>query len=131
MADADTIFLRAPDRIFMTEPGLVETGTFFWHHRTFGAREDRHQWIESLLEERGPSPSLSKTLFWTDNLSEQQDSAVVCMNKGRPRVFMSLLFSVWMNLKIVRDEVTYRQTYGLASALFFLLRKIVLAKVDP
>lgn len=29
MADADTIFLRAPDRIFMTEPGLVETGTFF------------------------------------------------------------------------------------------------------
>lgn len=44
---------------------------------------------------------------------------------------MSSLFSVWMNLKIVRDEVTYRQTYGLASALFFLLRKIVLANVDP
>ena len=113
LADADTIFLRAPDQVFSTEPGLVETGTLFWHDRALGkGTMDRHQWIESFLKEQLPSPSLSQTVFWTDNLAEQQDSAVVCMDKGRPKVFTSLLFSVWMNLKNVRDEVTYRHTYG-------------------
>ena len=113
MVDADTIFLRAPDQVFVTEPGLVETGTLFWHDRAVGAgTDDRHRWIQSILREQNPSPSLSQTVFWTDSLAEQQDSAVVCMDKGRPRVFTSLLFSVWMNLKNVRDEVTYRNTYG-------------------
>lgn len=128
MADADTIFLRAPDQVFKTEPGLVETGTFFWHDRAIRpGTVERHRWIETMLGDQKPSPSLSQTAFWTDHLAEQQDSAVVCMDKGRPRVFTSLLFSVWMNLKNVRDEVTYRNTYGkisscsLTSALGFLL----------
>lgn len=113
MADADTIFLRAPDQVFKTEPGLVETGTFFWHDRALRpGTVERHRWIENMLGDQKPSPSLSQTAFWTDKLAEQQDSAVVCMDKGRPRVFTSLLFSVWMNLKNVRDEVTYRNTYG-------------------
>lgn len=113
MADADTIFLQAPDQVFVTDPGLVETGTLFWHDRAVGAgSDDRHHWIESFLGEREPSPYLGHTAFWTDSLAEQQDSAVVCMDKGRPRVFMSLLFSVWMNLQNVRDEVTYEKVYG-------------------
>lgn len=113
LADADTIFLRAPDQVFVTEPGLAETGTFFWHDRALHpGTVNRHQWISKFIGEREPSPSLSQTAFWTDNLAEQQDSAVVCMDKGRPRVFTSLLFSVWMNLKSVRDEVTYKHTYG-------------------
>lgn len=113
MVDADTIFLQAPDQVFVTEPGLVETGTLFWHDRALGeGTVDRHRWIEGFLKDKDPSPSLSQTMFWTDNLAEQQDSAVVCMDKGKPRVFTSLLFSVWMNLKNVRDEVTYRNTFG-------------------
>ncbi|MCJ1422927.1 hypothetical protein MMC29_000807 [Sticta canariensis] len=113
MVDADTVFLRAPDRVFVTEPGLVETGTLFWHDRAVRAGTvDRHRWIESFLREQEASPALSQTAFWTDKLSEQQDSAVVCIDKGRPRVFTSLLFSVWMNLKNVRDEVTYKHLYG-------------------
>lgn len=113
LADADTIFLRAPDQVFVKEPGLVETGTFFWHDRALHPGSVvRHKWVESLLGNQEPSRSLRETAFWTDKLSEQQDSAVVCMDKGRPRVFASLLFSVWMNLKNVRDEVTYRKFYG-------------------
>ncbi|MCJ1469107.1 hypothetical protein MMC07_007740 [Pseudocyphellaria aurata] len=113
MADADAIFLRAPDQLFKSEPGLVETGTFFWHDRAFKRpTATAKPWVESLLGARGPSPSLSQTTFWTDGLSEQQDSAVVCMDKGRPKVFMSLLFSVWMNLKVVREQVTYKNTLG-------------------
>lgn len=113
MVDADTIFLQAPDQVFLTEPGLVETGTLFWHDRVIEAGTlHRHRWIESFLRGQDPSPFLSQTMFWTDNLAHQQDSAVVCMDKGRPRVFTSLLFSAWMNLKVVRDLVTYRNTYG-------------------
>lgn len=113
MMDADTVFLQAPDRVFVTEPGLVETGTLFWHDRAVRAGAvDRHRWIESFLRGQEASPALSQTAFWTDKLSEQQDSAVVCIDKGRPRVFTSLLFSVWMNLKNVRDEVTYKNLYG-------------------
>lgn len=113
LADADTIFLRAPDQVFVTEPGLAETGTYFWHDRALRpGTVGRRQWISNLMGEREPSPSLSQTVFWTDNLTEQQDSAVVCLDKGRPRVFTSLLFSVWMNLKSVREEVTYKYTYG-------------------
>lgn len=137
MADADAIFLRAPDQLFKTEPGLVETGTFFWHDRAFKLRTvSRQRWVASLLGTQGPSPSLSQTAFWTDGLAEQQDSAVVCIDKGRPKVFMSLLFSVWMNLKVVRDHVTYRNTHGeslrsmIADHHFLLLCSKSLANVD-
>lgn len=113
MADADTIFLRAPDQIFETDPGLVDTGTMFWHDRAVSLGSiARYQWVEGLLAGQEPSPTLSQTLFWKDRLGENQDSAVVCMDKGRPRVYTSLLFSVWMNLKNVRHEVTYEHVYG-------------------
>lgn len=118
MVDADAVFLRAPDGVFNDEPGLRETGTLFWHDREWmiGKRE-RHAWVHKIMEGREPSPMLSQSLFWTHNAYQEMDSGVVCMDKGRPNVFMSLLFASWMNTDQVRKEVTYKHTHGELSAL--------------
>lgn len=111
--DADAMFLRSPDDLFDTEPGLLETGTMFWHDRAFGAEfTQRHHWVKEMMGNREPSPMLNQSLFWQVGVYHEQDSAAVCMDKGRPNVFMSLLFTTWMNLKFVRDKVTYQHVHG-------------------
>lgn len=114
IVDADAIFLRAPDNIFDEEPGLVETGTLFWHDRAFILENDggRHAWVRSIMEGREPSPMMNESLFWTADVYQEMDSAVVCMDKGRPNVFMSLLFACWMNTREVREQVTYKHVHG-------------------
>lgn len=111
---ADTIFLRAPDELFDDEPGLRETGTLFWHDRAFvfKNKRDRHDWVHSIMEGREPSPMLNQSLFWTHDVYDEMDSGVVCMDKGRPNVFMSLLFACWMNTAKVREEITYKHVRG-------------------
>ena len=114
VADADAIFLRAPDELFDEEPGLRETGTLFWHDRAFLYKEkrQRHAWVHSIMEGREPSPMLNQSLFWTHDVYHEMDSGVVCMDKGRPNVFMSLIFACWMNTDKVRKEVTYNHVHG-------------------
>ena len=119
VVDADAIFLRAPDHIFDEEPGLLETGTgtLFWHDRAFIQDDDRgrHAWVRSIMDGREPSPMLNQSLFWTEDVYQEMDSAVVCMDKGRPNVFMSLLFASWMNTREVRQQVTYKHVHGKSS----------------
>ena len=116
--DADAVFLRAPDGLFDEEPGLRETGTLFWHDREWKVgKQERHAWVHKIMEGREPSPMLSQSLFWTHNAYHEMDSGVVCMDKERPNVFMSLLFATWMNTDQVRKEVTYKHTHGELSAL--------------
>jgi len=111
--DADAIFVRSPDQLFQTEPGLVETGTLFWHDRAFNAKpEARHSWVRDIMGHREPSAMLNQSLFWQKNIYHEMDSAALCMDKGRPNVFMSLLFSCWMNTRRVRDKVTYQKVHG-------------------
>ena len=111
--DADAIFLRAPDQLFDTEPSLAKTGTLFWHDRAFWPKADEPlAWVKTLMEDRQPSAMLNQSLLWREGIFHEMDSAAVCLDKGRPNVFMSLLFATWMNLKRVRDEVTYRHVHG-------------------
>lgn len=111
--DADAIFVRSPDQLFQAEPGLVETGTLFWHDRAFDAKpEGRHAWVRDIMGHRQPSAMLNQSLFWQKGIFHEMDSAALCMDKGRPNVFMSLLFSCWMNTRRVRDEITYQHVHG-------------------
>ena len=115
LLDADIIFLQNPDHIFENEPGLAETGTLFWHDRSFiqtdDSATDRHSWFKGFMDGREPSDMLSKSLFWTGNTYHEMESGAVCMDKGRADVFMSLVFATWMNTEEVRS-VTYAHTYG-------------------
>lgn len=115
IADADAIFLRSPDHVFDEEPGLVETGTLFWHDRAFTQKGDggRHDWVRKIMAKTEPSAMLNRSLFWNDNAYQEMDSAVLCMDKGRPNAFMSLLFTTWMNTQLVRDRVTYKHVHGM------------------
>lgn len=131
VVDADAIFLRAPDNVFDEEPGLRETGTLFWHDRAFVQKEDRgrHAWVRSVMEDREPSPMLNQSLFWTKDVYQEMDSAVVCMDKGRPNVFMSLLFASWMNTRQVRQQVTYNHVHGKSSTLNIRWRSLKLTSI--
>ena len=115
LLDADIIFLQKPDQMFETEPGLAETGTLFWHDRAFvqtdDSSTDRHSWFRGLMNGREPSSMLKKSLFWTQHMYHEMESGAVCMDKGRPAVFMSLVFATWMNTREARG-ITYAHTYG-------------------
>ena len=43
IVDADTIFMQKPDKVFDDEPGLVETGTMFYHDMTWRVYKDERQ----------------------------------------------------------------------------------------
>ena len=126
VVDADAIFLRAPDNIFEEAPGLLETGTLFWYDRAYiqGNDRGRHAWVRSIMEGREPSPMLNESLFWTANAYHGMDSAVVCMDKGRSNVFMSLLFACWMNTRKVREQVTYKHVHGQCPSSFSPWQKL-------
>ncbi|KAI7783664.1 hypothetical protein LA080_011592 [Diaporthe eres] len=59
-----------------------------------------------------PSATLNKSLVWTEDYAEEEDSGVVVIKKSRLDVFMGLLHVAWQNTQAVRDEVTYTLTYG-------------------
>ena len=107
LVDADVIFLQKPDNLFSSHTGLVDTGALFWHDRTYyrEGKFSRRDWIQKFLNGRVPSPQLSQTQFWTHDLWDQMDAGVVCMDKGRASVFMSLVLAAWMNTDWVRDGV--------------------------
>jgi len=114
MADADAIFLKNPDYVFETEPGLIDTGTLFWHDRFIPNGDDggRVAWFKEMMHDKTPSAMLNSSLFWHQNSFHEMDSSCVIMDKGRPNVFMSLVFATWMNTEEVRREVTYQKFHG-------------------
>ena len=122
LADADAIFLKNPDKVFEEEPGLMETGTLFWHDRFFAQGNDggRHAWFNSMMRDREPSAMLNRSLFYKENSYHEMDSATVIVDKGRPNVFMSLVFSTWMNTQKIREETTYVTFHGKCYYTFFL-----------
>ncbi|KAI9846843.1 MAG: hypothetical protein M1838_001118 [Thelocarpon superellum] len=113
LVDADVVFLQNPDRTFETQPGLVETGTLFWHDRAF-VKDDRSRrdWLRSLMQEKEPSEMLQRSLFWRANAWQEMESGVVCLDKGRPEVFMSLVYAAWMNTEVVRTAQTWQHVHG-------------------
>ncbi|KKY27995.1 putative glycosyl transferase [Phaeomoniella chlamydospora] len=113
LVDADVVFFESPDNLFSTHPGLIDTGTLFYHDRSTALDPGRLNWIKELLEavHREPSPRLSSSPFYNGETSEEADSGLVAVDKSRPHIFMALMFTAWMNTR-VRDQVTYQHIYG-------------------
>lgn len=110
--DADTIFMQRPDEWFEEHEGLKRTGTLFFHDRAYRGRRTT-DWVKAVLEKSGrrPSATLESSMYWQQELEHQQESGVVYFNKAIPSAFMSLLFTVYMNLQKVRANL-YGQVAG-------------------
>ncbi|KAL2203443.1 hypothetical protein CC79DRAFT_1277918 [Sarocladium strictum] len=118
LLDADCVFVQSPEVLF-DDTSYVQTGALLFHDRLLWqhARQDRLDWWRSQVED--PSPALKKSLCWTEGWSEEEDSGVVVLNKSRLDVLMGLLHTSWQNSKAVRDEVTYRMSYGDKETFWF------------
>ncbi len=56
---------------------------------------------------------LDQSLFWhNDGIFQEMDAGVICIDKSRPGIFMSLVVAAWMNTKEVREEITYKYVHG-------------------
>lgn len=110
--DADTIFMQRPDEWFEENEGLKRTGTLFFHDRAYRGRRTT-DWVKDVLKEVGqePSPTLNTSMYWQEELENQQESGVVYLNKAIPGAFMSLLFTTYMNSQHVRAQL-YGHTAG-------------------
>lgn len=110
--DADTVFMQCPDGLFEENEGLKRTGTLFFHDRAYGGRRTT-DWVKDVLKEiaQEPSTTLNTSMYWQEELENQQESGVVYLNKAIPGAFMSLLFTTYMNSQHVRAQI-YGQTAG-------------------
>ncbi|KAL7900912.1 glycosyltransferase family 71 protein [Trichoderma sp. SZMC 28014] len=109
--DADAVFLQSPDVLF-EQRAYVDNGAYLFHDRLLWqhAFQDRHEWWKEQIKE--PSPAMNKSLVWTEDYAEECDSGVVVLNKSRPEVMVGLLHIAWQNTYAVREEVSYKITYG-------------------
>lgn len=109
--DADAVFLQPPEILFL-QPSFKRTGAFLFHDRLLwqGRFQDRHTWWKDQI--RRPSATLNKSRVWTEDYAEECDSGVVILDKSRVDVLMGLLHTCWQNSYEVREEITYKITYG-------------------
>lgn len=109
--DADAVFLQPPEAALL-QPSFSRTGAFLFHDRLLWQHrfQDRHDWWKDQI--RRPSATLNKSRVWTEDYAEECDSGVVLLDKGRVDVLMGLLHTCWQNSFEVRDEITYKITYG-------------------
>jgi hypothetical protein len=113
LIDADAVFLQPPEYLF-SQRGYQETGTLLFHDRLLWqhAYPERHEWWKKQMRHQEPSEALLKSLVWTEDYAEEGDSGVVVLHKGKLAVFMALLHICWQNTKAVREDTTYKMTYG-------------------
>lgn len=123
LVDADVVFLQDPAAV-LHAAGFKNTGTLFYHDRAYtmtGA--SRLDWVRAKMNKSTPSWNVTRSLFFDEDLWQEMESGVVAFDKSKPEVFMSLLFSAWMNTKEVRKHETYahvlgdKETYWLAAEL--------------
>ncbi|RFU74451.1 glycosyltransferase family 71 [Trichoderma arundinaceum] len=109
--DADAVFLQSPEVLFQQRE-YVDTGAYLFHDRLLWqhAFQGRHEWWKDQIKE--PSPAMNKSLVWTEDYAEECDSGVVVLDKSRPEVLVGLLHIAWQNTYDVREEVSYKITYG-------------------
>ena len=60
---------------------------------------------------------------------EEMESGVVVFDKRRSSVVYGLIFTGWLNSRAVREEVTYRNTYGAPFANAFLRDPVAFADI--
>ncbi|KAJ0106838.1 hypothetical protein J7T55_014913 [Diaporthe amygdali] len=111
LLDSDAVFLQKPE-VLLDHSGFQHTGALLFRDRLLWqhAFSDRHQWWHSQIKR--PSDELNTSLVWTQEYAEEGDSGVVVVDKSRTDVFMGLLHICWQNSYDVREEVTYKITYG-------------------
>ncbi|CAN8103094.1 unnamed protein product [Discula destructiva] len=111
LLDADAVFLQKPE-VLLHHPAFERTGAFLFRDRLLWqhAFQDRHEWWKSQIKR--PSATLNTSLVWTEDYAEEGDSGVVVMDKRRADVLSGLLHIGWQNSYDVREEVTYKITYG-------------------
>ncbi|GAA5925201.1 hypothetical protein JCM3775_006395 [Rhodotorula graminis] len=114
IADADAIFVQDPETLLDDDPGYNATGTLFFRDREiFAGWGQVHEWFHSVMKDREPSAQLQRSRWWMDQASrEEMESGVVVFDKRRTTVVYGLLFTAWLNTRVVREEVTYENTYG-------------------
>jgi alpha 1,3-mannosyltransferase len=113
LLDADAVFVQRPDAVF-EQQSYKDTGALLYHDRLLWqhAFRDRHNWWEKQMEHHTPSLTLLKSLVWMEDYAEEGDSGLVVVDKGRLSVLMGLLHICWQNTYAVREEITYKLTYG-------------------
>ncbi|KAB8068516.1 mannosyltransferase putative-domain-containing protein [Aspergillus leporis] len=111
LADADAVFFQQPE-VLLDHEAFVRTGALLFHDRLLwpGAFKERHEWWESQI--RQPSPALNISLVWTEWYAEEGDSGLVVLDKSRMDIFTGLFHIGWQNSYSVREETTYKITYG-------------------
>ncbi|KIL84890.1 hypothetical protein FAVG1_11760 [Fusarium avenaceum] len=109
--DADAVFFQAPEKLLQQER-FKETGVLLFHDRLLwkNAFADRQDWWHDQIKH--PSPETDKSLVWTERYAEEGDSGIVVVDKSRLDVLLGLLHIGWQNSDRVRNEVTYKLTYG-------------------
>ncbi|ODA79030.1 hypothetical protein RJ55_04620 [Drechmeria coniospora] len=109
--DADAVFMQPPEVLYEQE-AYLNTGAYLFHDRLLwqhGFRA-RHNWWKDQIKE--PSEALNRSRVWTEDYAEECDSGVVVLDKSRLSVFVGLLHIAWQNTREVRNEVSYKLTYG-------------------
>lgn len=111
LLDADAVFLQKPETLLRQSP-FIDTGAYLFHDRLLWqhAFRERHDWWKDQI--KVPSPALNKSLVWMEDYAEECDSGVVVLDKSRPEVLVGLLHIAWQNTYDVREEVSYKLTYG-------------------
>lgn len=111
LLDADAVFLKSPD-LLLEQTAFQQTGALLFHDRLLWQHSypERHEWYHSQIKR--PSKTLQQSKVWTEEYAEEADSGVVVIDKRRTDVFMALLHICWQNSYDVREEVTYKLTYG-------------------
>jgi alpha 1,3-mannosyltransferase len=113
LMDADAVMLQDPAVIFDYD-GYKGTGTYMFHDRLLWQNvfKDRQKWWKEEMAHHKPTSALLKSLVYTEGYGEEQDSGVVVLDKRRLDVNIALLHVCWQNSRAVREQYTYRQTYG-------------------
>lgn len=118
LLDADAVFFQDPIAL-LKQKAYQDNGALFFHDRLLWQYDfkERHQWWHSQVVHEGPN--LNKSLVWTQTYAEEQDSGVVVVDKSRLDVLLGLLHVAWQNTRDVREETTYKMTYGDKEAWWF------------
>ncbi|KAM0492964.1 hypothetical protein ACHAP8_009628 [Fusarium lateritium] len=111
LLDADAVFFQDPNRL-LQQDRFNETGVLLFHDRLLWKNgfPDRQDWWHDQIKH--PSPETDKSLVWTERYSEEGDSGLVVVDKSRLDVLLGLIHIGWQNSDRVRNEVTYKITYG-------------------
>ncbi|PYH43036.1 uncharacterized protein BP01DRAFT_359001 [Aspergillus saccharolyticus JOP 1030-1] len=111
LADADAVFFQQPE-VLLEHEAFVQRGALLFHDRLLWqyAFEERHQWWHSQI--RRPSAVMNDSRVWVEKYAEEGDSGLVVLNKGRAEILVGLLHVCWQNSYEVREETTYKITYG-------------------